>query len=163
MSPEELWDQLRSSFESDDGSLPEIAIVGLHSEEVGRLYARIRSDGELKDKAAAFWDYETNSERRLSDAPDVAERVVARKAGGFTFVMQGISFDGEVLPDLGFQVAASLIVIFYRMGKEWNANRLCAFCSWLKILVANTQDSRLDFDHGPGNTFPRAWQEFLAG
>jgi hypothetical protein len=82
--------------------LPEIAIADLRPDEVVRLYARIRSGGHLKDEEATFWDYETNSNRRVAEVPDVAARVVARQAAGFTFVMEGMSLEGELLPDLGF-------------------------------------------------------------
>jgi hypothetical protein len=161
MFPAALWAQLHSSFDSDDGSLPEIAIVDLKPDEVVKLYSQIRESGKLADEDAVFWDFEKNSNRRVADVPNPAARVVARLAAGFTFVLEGISVEGEALPDLGFQVYESTIVVFYKMGEAWNAKRVYAFCTWLKNLVADIQDVRLDFSHGPSDTFPLAWREFL--
>lgn len=162
MSPEVLWNKVHSAFELSDDSLPEIAVVDLEPDEVVLLYARILSNGRLVDAQATFWDYETNSEGRISDVPNAAERVVTGKAAGFTFTLIDIVSQEVTLPEIGFQVFESTIIVFYQTGRHWDATRTYAFFSWLRDLVLRTRAGRLDLSQGPADVFPQAWAEFIS-
>jgi hypothetical protein len=162
MSPEALWSRVRHCFESNDGSLPAVELQSLEPDEVATVYRKVRASGKLRG-APSFWDRETSSDRLLDAVPNAALLVTEGRAAAFHFVMEEFTTSEVVLPYLGFQVFQSLVAVDYRMGSEWNAQRVFGFLQWLRALLEATRSGKLDLaTDGPPDpaAFLTAWEDF---
>ncbi|WP_337176770.1 hypothetical protein [Paludisphaera sp.] len=144
----DAWKKLRSLFDTDDGSLPEIRLAGLSRDGVARVFDLIRSRATL-DSDAVFWHRALDREELLGAHRDPAGMVASGEAEPFHFVASGISAGGTILPDLGVFVFSDEVALDYRMGPEWGEAELGALFELLRILTAAAPEARVELDdHG---------------
>jgi hypothetical protein len=139
MTPDELWQRVKSCFEDDDGSLPAIAIEALSGNEVGSLYEWIRANSRLYNNGFMFWDNGLDRERQLDEVPNAAILVAQYLADPFHFSVEGLTIDGVPLPCLGVFVFQDSIEFDYRMGADWGPPQVVAFFRLLKRLLSATK------------------------
>jgi hypothetical protein len=137
MTAAELWDQLHDLFDTNDGSLPDIEINNLSGKEVADVYVYLRSRSRLSSKQQYFWSVTEDKSVSVNSVVNAAELVVTGEASVFHIVVQGLTFGGATIPDLGIFIFTDSIGLDYRMGPEWGAAELNAlflcFCEILKI------------------------------
>jgi hypothetical protein len=136
----DVWNQLKSLFDTDDGSLRVIQVNGLGRDGVGASYAFIRSWCRTKPDNI-FWHSGLDQDERLDAWPDAALLVADGEADPFHFLASGIAFDGVVIPDLGVFVFPGEVRLDYRMGSEWNEGRVLALFELLRRLAAFSPDA----------------------
>jgi hypothetical protein len=74
---EVLWTAVSDLFAENDGSLPEIGIVGVSPEGAQAIFAEMMSRGRPLLRDALVWDELTNEDVRIEDTPD-AGRLAAQ-------------------------------------------------------------------------------------
>jgi RHS repeat-associated protein len=150
-------------FELDDGSLPAVEIANLLPQEVAAIYRKVRASSTVRG-TPSFWDEQTGSDRPLDDVPNAALLVAERRAAAFHFVTDGLPVSGVALPCLGVQVFQDIVAVDYRMGPEWDSERVFAFFQWLRAVLESTRGGRLEVAaEGPPDpvAFSAAWDAFL--
>jgi hypothetical protein len=163
MNSETLWHLVRSSFDLDDGSLPAVELHALSVDEVGHIYASIRTRSGTVVGFPSFWDYESNTERGLDEVPNAALLVAEGKAAAFHFLIEGSLASGVRLPTLGFQIFEDVVAVDYRMGPDWGPLQVFAFFGLLKDLLAMSRCGRLELavERPPNpSAFRDAWEKF---
>ena len=127
-----LWSTFHSIFDTDDGSLPEIAIAHITPAGLADVWMYLRTAAVEYAGDNWFWHHSTERETPLDSVQNAAALVVIGEAEIFHTVLNGISFFGSVIPDLGVFVFQDAIVLDYRMGHDWNAANLTALFELLR-------------------------------
>ncbi len=96
---ETIWSELRSLFEVDDGSLPDIFIESLTKEEVVSLYHKVMLQARIYHNPIA-WSIEESLEVPLKELNDPASLVVQGKIESFRHGLDQLKIDGVKLPAL---------------------------------------------------------------
>ncbi len=160
-----FWEQVRTIFENDDGSLPSVLIDSLSTREVRAIYRRIRSfAGPAKqgDKPATVWSEDEQAEVLIDQLEDLIA-LLERDNASASFVLDDVVYQEQSMPILGISVTSAEIDVNYRMGKEWNEARSLLFFSLLHELAMLVDDPRVR----PGRemlpdaekVFMTAWQD----
>lgn len=160
----DLWDRAHDLFDTDDGSLPEVMLVGLSHEEVAAVYGKIRSfagAARQRDQPAVFWNERLEREFEVDACPDVVGAVVRGDSLPVHFVLLDVSVAGVPLPELGIRVEPDGIGIDWRMGSEWERRQLVAFFEFIYELASLAPQSRFEFRAIGGEMFLSAWKYFL--
>jgi hypothetical protein len=134
MKAEQLWKELSYLFDTDDGSLPEIWLTNLSSHGVAAIFSYLQHGCRSVSNASTFWSIKEQTDKPINSVPNAAALVVEGRAEPFCFTCQGLTCGGVVIPDIGVFVFPNEIDLFYRMGKEWNAEKLKALFGMLKAL-----------------------------
>jgi hypothetical protein len=121
-----LWHTFHSLFDTNDGSLPEIDIDHLSPAGLASIWMYLRTAAAGYAGDAWFWHNGTERETPLDSVANVAQLVVTGEAEPFHTVLQGISYFGAGIPDLGVFVFQDSISLDYRMGADWSAANLTA-------------------------------------
>ena len=155
-----LWSTFHSIFATDDGTLPEIDISHVTPAGLARMWMYLRSSALGYAGDAWFWHHGTEHETSLDSVPNAAALVVTGEAEVFHTVLNGISYFGSVIPDLGVFVFQDAIALDYRMGHDWNAANLTALFELLCQLQQIDQSAHISLS--PTFFHPK-WQiEFRA-
>ncbi len=129
-----LWHEFHSSFDTNDGSLPEIVIEHVSPSGLAQMWAYLRNGAASYAGDAWFWHKLAEQAVLIDSVPNAAQLVVTGEAEIFHTVLQGITFAGAVIPDLGVFVFPDMIALDYRMGAEWDAAKLAALFELLRQL-----------------------------
>jgi hypothetical protein len=127
-----LWSTFHSIFATDDGSLPEITIAHITPAGLADMWMYLRKAAVRYAGDDWFWHHATEHETPLDSVPNAAALVITGEAEIFHTVLNGISFFGSVIPDLGVFVFQDAISLDYRMGHDWNAANLRALFELLR-------------------------------
>ncbi len=123
-------------FESDDGSLPEIAVQFEQRESLPRAFSNLFELGAINitENGGYLWLRKESREVPFAGPKD-AELVSGELAEPFHVVLGSIKVDNLTLPPLGVLVDASGLVIDYRMGPDWSRANVGALLNLLKSLI----------------------------
>ena len=139
--PTEL-DQL---FAIDDGSLPEIRIGGLDEHSIEAALDLILS----ATLAPAKYGHEAGS-----DAPPGANHFVVKVAIG-----------GTEVPELGVATFEDAVILDYRMGPAWDAERISALFELLRRICVLRAGAHVEIepeaDPKLRRAFQKAWMQYL--
>jgi hypothetical protein len=139
-----LWSAVHNFFEQNDGSLPEILLVGVSPEQAQAIFdALLQHAHPLRDDQTVWVD-ETVGDvpiRDLADAPLLAAQ--RQLAGWLHVVLTGVRTGGTDLPDLGVGIANDHVSLDYRPGPGWTADSLAAFVDLLRGLQQLAPKSQL--------------------
>ncbi len=159
-----IWEEVRSLFEVDDGSLPDIFIESLTAEEVVSLYNKVMSHASIYDDPAV-WSIEESREMLLKELDDPASLVVQGKTEPFRHGLNQLKFDGVALPELTICVEPTTVSFDYRKGINWGRYEVEALLKFLWDLVHDLPNARvIRADEGssqnPSVEFSRAWNAY---
>lgn len=129
-----IWADLHECFDTDDGSLPELSIVGLSESALEQCFRLLRLSSANRNEPYYFWDIETSSSRSIDSVASIARALRNGSAESFHFLAKSISIFGETLPDLGVFMSQSAVTLDYRMGEDWSPRRLIAFVRLVNLL-----------------------------
>ncbi len=163
------WTELyHDLFEIDDGALPGITISGLTSEDIVRIYAHLRSSGEISSVDAHFWHQALRSDQPIDSVPNPAELVIRGEASSFHLCFRGLAIGPVEIPELGIFVfeQSDCVELDYRRGPEWTAAKVEALFHLLLSIkkMASNAKVALDSEVADSETavFAKAWEDFLA-
>jgi hypothetical protein len=132
MNETKLWEELHDLFDTDDGSLPEIALTDLTRTQIGKIFFFLFSSGkDGTTHGGVFWDKELNLQRSIRDVENAAILVASYEAAPFHIVIRGMKHNSSIIPDLGIFVFQSSIFLDYRKGPEWESAKLEALFYYL--------------------------------
>ena len=101
----------------------------------------------------------------ISSVPNAATLVVEGRAEPFHCLCQGLSYEGEILPDIGVFVFDDRIALDYRMGQEWDARKLKALFGLLKELKGIDTGAKVSLEDTVltqlRRHFELVWERFL--
>lgn len=159
------WQRIHHCFDTDDGSLPDMSLIGLSADEVSKLFGLLRSIGVIDaspDDAPTFWDKQRQASVRVDAVSNAAALVQQDLAEGFTMMLRQVRFENLSMPDLGVQIFQGTVCLFFRMGSEWNPAALNAFLRLLQAMKRIAPRSQFEFDQTFVDpiAFLRVWEEF---
>lgn len=165
MEAEQLWEHLHRLFDTDDGSLPEIAIKNLSGDGVIAIFSYLqRNCHDIADNAS-FWSIEDEQDKPIDCVANAAALVVQHRAEPFHFVCEELAYNGQVLPSIGVFVFDDQINLDYQMGQEWNAAKLKALFGILKDLKRIDVKAKVSIGRHAIPTirkhFEITWERFL--
>ncbi len=105
MNEKDLWKHVHCCFDSDDGSLPSIAIEPLRVSEIALIFQILTLEGRIVSESPEFHDQSTDQMRRLESVSNAAKLVAEFKASPFHLVFEGIRSGSQELPELGLNQA----------------------------------------------------------
>lgn len=152
----DLWHEFQSLFDSNDGSLPEIDIENVSPAGLARMWTYLRTIASDYAGDAWFWDKRNDRQTGLDSVPNPAALVVAGEAEIFHTVLQGITFFGTVIPNLGVFVFQDAISLDYRMGGDWNAAKVSALFELLRQLQRIDSNAQISLSK---TYFSSDWRE----
>lgn len=129
---DELWARVRECFDTDDRSLPGIAITGLSPAGVADVYAMLRSRSRLEGESPTFWSRTEQADVLVDAVPNAAALTSGGQAEAFHIVISGVSAGGVELPELGVFVFQDSVELDYRMGPDWGPDQVSGFFELLR-------------------------------
>ncbi len=160
----ELWNKLCHLFEKDDGSLPDIFVENISSEESVKIYSWVMSLTKPYGEPC-LWSLEEERNIPISDLDNPARYYVQGKSESFRHGLQGFIFNGVKIPQLSICVGDTGIEFDYRMGKDWGAKETWALFEFLfhiKGIAPNAKITQSDEGgyENPNGEFSIAFEEF---
>ena len=156
-----LWKDLRSLFEVDDGSLPEVCVTYVDVEAPSRAFALLRDSASSVLGIPTFWSIADERDCPVASVPNAAVLVCRGAAESFHVVLEGVRSRDVTLPDLGVFVFPDQLALDYRMGSEWTPVRVEAFFALLADLAAFDPRARISLPEGcvpeDAARFQNAW------
>lgn len=165
MEAKELWKELHHLFDTDDGSLPEIWLSDLSPDGVVAIFAHLQNASDRIMSGSSLWVIEEQQDKPVNSVPNAASLVVQGLAEPFHCLCQGLTCNGAVIPDLGVFVLENQIVLDYRMGEEWNAQKLNALFGLLTELKRIHPTAKVSIEESAlknvRNHFEETWERFF--
>ncbi len=143
---EALYARVRFLFETDDGSLPEVRLVGLRPSQTAAAYADLRARSGGVNMGAAYWDTRAQREAPVDAVSNAASLVVSGEAEPFHVVLQELRIGTVCLPDLGLFVFSDEIALDYRMGPDWGPYQVAGFFELLCELLRRAPGARVSLE-----------------
>ncbi len=154
MTSERLWNFVSSYFETDDGSLPEIALGNLHDRGRDNVFAVLASYFEMMNIEATYVDKKNSLVESAHFSHSLLRRLEAAEIKRVQFVANELKVQGIQLPDLGILILPDEVILDYRMGSDWTPKTVFSFFSFLKELRSVAPDSTLYIPESSGGGFP---------
>ena len=157
----DFWKRYHTSFDEEDGSLPEVRFEDVADENLPRLFERLRSRAEhLSD--AGFWDLEHGRDERVAAVPNAAALVAEGKAEGFHFLAVGAAIDGARLPEIGAFVLRGEFALDYQPGPVWDERTFNAFLALICELRQLAPEARVTTEPGVTDDYRAAFEREVA-
>ena len=162
----ELWPQLHDLFDTDDGSLPDIFVENLSSDQVVTIYRWVRSQCEIycDDGEPTLWHCEQERDVSIKSLRDPAQLVISGRAERFRHGLKKFSISGVELPQLTVAVSPNEIEFDYRMGSQWGPSQVAALFDFLWSIQEMAPDAKISHSHEGDSkrspSFTVAWREF---
>jgi hypothetical protein len=159
-----IWEELNHLFAVDDGSIPDIYVEPLTSDEVVNLYKKVMSRAHVYDDPTV-WSREESRDVPLKQLSRPAELVVRGKIESFRHGLVGLESNGVQLPDLTICVEPNGISFDYKMGKRWGPKEVESLFEFLWDLVQDLPNAKVfHADEGmyekPTEVFSRVWEQY---
>jgi len=106
---DDLWNQVRACFDTNDGSLPGIEIGQLSAPGVAAVYTMLRARSRIVGDPPEFWSLSDDAARPIDSVPNAATLVATGQAEAFHHCVDGLVVGGVELPTLGVFVFCDLI------------------------------------------------------
>jgi hypothetical protein len=162
MSP---WQKVKHLFELNDGSLPDIFVENLSSEELVAVYEWLSNLAEIP-RRTTVWSTENQQDIPICEVPFPARAFREGRIASFRHLLVGLSVDGVVLPTLSVCLVSNELSLDYRMGSEWNEQKVAALFELLRNLLRLAPQARIvQADEGsfkaPNVAFSLAFEAFV--
>lgn len=155
----EMWNQLRQSFEHDDGSLPEIDLRNLDPAAIQGVFGALWSRGrDVTAGGGSYHDRRDKQTKSIGSAEEAASLVCSGEADSIHVVLEGLECAGSPIPDLGVLVHPDSVTLDYRMGPAWGPQQLTALLGLL-CEIAETAPAVV-VHHESSSAFANAWQRY---
>jgi hypothetical protein len=146
-----LWERLGFLFVEDDGSLPEVRLVGLSADGLSQAWDFLLSRAEPLPADASLWHHQRGESVQLRDLRRPAElvssgqalpRATERRPGRPrpTARPRSVHRAQRTHPQ------PNELTLDYRMGSQWQPHTLAAFVELLGELQALDPEAQLDLE-----------------
>ena len=162
---QDLWLELKHLFETDDGTLPDIWVENISTEEIYAIYTYVMTVAEVESESTV-WDEQQDKEIKLSSLEDPVQFLLENKEASFKQYLPKIIVESVVILDLSIEVTNEYVAFDYRMGDAWNKKRVEALFYFLSEIKKIAQDSDIyhthegDFEE-PSKAFENAFKTYL--
>jgi len=163
MTSEQLWQEVRSCFDADDGSLPSIQLNNLTAGGVASIFVMVLGRFTVKGPSPTFWNRATGNEQNLDSVDNAAALVVSGEAETFHLLLEYRAANDVTLANLGFTVWPDGVEFDYRMGCEWDPAKVSMFFGLLYDCIKLDGSALLSLPiDGPPNPecFMVAWRKY---
>jgi hypothetical protein len=162
---EEIWQQIKSLFVDNDGSLPDIYIEPLTDRELISAYNFIRTLCSVPEEAT-LWSRTEERDVAINSVKEPAAKFVAGEVEMFRHGLDGLEIEGVAIPQLTVEVSKNQLSFDYKPGPDWGLVELKALFEFLKKLRGIAPQSRVfQADEGcydnPNNEFEVAFGKYL--
>ena len=158
-----IWSQLRTLFEHDDGSLPEIELTNLGPGAIPRVLAMLWRHGhDATAGGASYCDRRDGQDKPIASAEDAANAAVLvcnQEAESVHVVLGGLGCAGSAIPDLGVFVHPDGLILDYRMGSAWGPQQVAALFE-LWFTIAETEPDLGVHHQYADEAFDLAWKQY---
>ena len=165
MEAAHLWQELHYLFDTDDGSLPEIWIMNLSKDGVVAVFSYLQNASNRITSSASFWSIEDQQDKPVNSVPNAADCVIQGRAEAFHCLLEGLAYNGVVIPDIGVFIFDDQVSLDYRMGREWDARKLKALFDILKELKRIDPGAKVSMENSAlrkvRRHFENTWDKFL--
>jgi hypothetical protein len=120
-----LWPKVKHLFEEDDGSLPDIYVEGITSDQTIALYEWLMEQCEIYGNPT-LWSIEKQQDIPIREISGVARAFFQGRVESFRHGLVGISIRGVLLPDLTVSVDLDGMSFDYRKGPAWDEQKVTA-------------------------------------
>ena len=127
-----LWDDVKVCFDTDDGSLPGVEIINLSPSGVSAVYGMISRRSRPVGDSPKFWNSMLREMVSVDSVADPAALVVAGKAVALAHDIQGVVAAGVELPALGVRVWSEAVSLAYWPSREWGTAQIAGFFELLR-------------------------------
>lgn len=162
----DLWIQVHELFDTDDGSLPDILVGNLTSDQVVTIYRWVRSQCEIysNNGDATVWHREHDCDVSIKSLDNPALLATSGRVEPFRHGLTRFTVSGVAIPQLTIEVSANEIGFDYRMGSDWGPSQVTALFDFLwsiqQLAPAATISHSHEGDSKPTQSFANAWREF---
>jgi hypothetical protein len=154
MDRETLWNCTKSYFETDDGSLPEIAIGNLRGKDREKVFSLLCSYFESKNIDATYVIRKSDFVESSPFNKALLRRLEDNEITRIQFLVKGLKIHEASLPDLGILILSEEVILDYRMGCDWTPKTVFSLFCFLKELRQAAPDSILIIPDSSGGGFP---------
>ncbi|WP_162246085.1 hypothetical protein [Variovorax sp. Root318D1] len=164
MSP---WLQIAHLFDRDDGSLPDVFVDNLSSEQLVKIYGWVMSQCVVLGNPST-WHVAEEKDIALKAISDPAKAFLDGEIKTFRHGLGGLTINGCVLPLLTISLETPTCISFdYRSGSEWNERTITAFLQFVFGIREQAPNARIwRTDEGawdrPSSKFTAALKQFEA-
>jgi hypothetical protein len=161
MEKTELWEALSSLFETDDGSLPEVVIGNLDKNAVEQIFQYLKSHADPIENDVLVWHAQLGEEVPLNSIEGLIDLLYRGEVPRIRILLKNISVDGVSLPPIGCLILPSEVELDYKMGKEWNPEKVFNFLRLLAIFQSMKLDANIHIsDEGEAPFSPEERKAF---
>lgn len=160
------WPRVKHLFEPDDGSLPDIFVQGLSSEQVVLVYEWVLSQCAIEGEPT-LWSLAVGRDLPIREVAYPARAFARGEVESFRHCLAGLVIATVELPTLSISVESAGVSFDYRMGPEWGEPEVLALFEFLRLLrqlVPNAHVFQADeggYEH-PSPEFSQALQAYCA-
>jgi len=137
---------VRQLFERDDGSLPDIHVCNLTSEQIVLIYEWLMSQCSIA-RDPTLWNIALDQDVPIRETSQPARAFVSGTVASFRHCLANLSIDGVALPELSVCLEDGGLSFDYRMGPEWGDSEVQALLELftrIMVLAPNAAISRTD-------------------
>ena len=127
-----LWEDVKVCFDTDDGSLPGVEISNLSPSGVSAVYNMLRRRSRPVGDPPKFWSRRLCGFVPVDSIADAAGLVVAGEAVALQHNIEGVVAGGVELPILDVRVWPEAVGLAYWMGREWGLAQIAGFFELLR-------------------------------
>jgi hypothetical protein len=137
-----LWPRVKRLFETDDGSLPDIYVENLSSDEVVAVYEWLMTQCEIAH-SPTLWSVERQQNLAIRDIPNPARAFVEGRVETIHHCLVGLYSHGVSLPELSVSVEPDGLSFDYRMGNHWTERTVLALFELLRKMQQRVPQARI--------------------
>ena len=138
----EMSASVQRLLEANDGSLPDINVGNLTSEQTVTIYEWLMSQCSIA-REPTLWNVGLQQDVLISETPQPARAFVSGSVETFRHCLSGLSIHGIALPELSVSVEAGGLSFDYRMGPEWGKPQVEALFELLSQILELAPDARI--------------------
>lgn len=163
MNCETLWKCTNSYFDTDDGTLPEIAIGNLHGKGREKVFSLLCSYFEAKNIYSTYVIKKSNFVEYAPFNKALLRRLEDNEITRIQFLVKNLKIDDVLIPDLGILILSEEVILDYRMGCDWTPKTVFSLFCFLKELREAAPDCTLTIPDSSGGGFPDIMKKEFEG
>lgn len=138
----ELWNKVKPLFENDDGSLPDIFVENLTTDEINSIYKWILSISCI-DGEPTVWSFKKQKDIAVSSLKNAAKAFNLGEIESFRHLLKEFDINGTLIPQLSVCIEKGEISFDYRKGKEWGPEQVKALFEFLSRIKDRAKKVRI--------------------
>jgi hypothetical protein len=156
------YEAIKVLFEPEDGTCPEVCLVGIGGPQVIRGFALILESARFLVGAPYFFSTLEKTDKLVKSVPNAAELVVKGEAEPFHFLCRFVATSHAPLPEIGVFVFENGFAIDFEKGLGWGAGAAEGLLELLANMAEGAETPHLVLEEAQPESLKEAMQrEFL--